>query len=136
MVSERHDAESPQLLYLPPTRRTVRAGQTEVQILGRSYKTLNFRQRMTGNVTEHDGRVFLFGFQEVGPVELNYRFHFFKAELPEDAWERVRARHKLPKAMRHTCHSWGVRKGEGRRFGGPWSAPWIEIQLLYPPENF
>ncbi len=87
-------------------------------------------------MTEDHGRVFLNWLKEVGSVELNSRFHFFERELSQDAWERVRRRHKLPKKMRHSCYSWGVRTGEGRRFGGPWAAPWIEIQLLFPPENF
>lgn len=104
--------------------------------MGRYYRTKNYRQLMTGNVHEEDGRVFLYGCQEVGPVMIEARFHFFEQELEPEAWERVRKRHKLPKKMRHSCYSWGVRKGEGRKFGGPWSAPWIEIQLLYPPENF
>lgn len=103
--------------------------------MGRRFTKPSFRAQHSGNVTEDDGRVFLFGFQEVGPVQIESRFHFFKAELPEDAWERVRARHKLPKAMRHTCYSHGVRKREGRGVG-PWVRPTIEIQWTYPPENF
>lgn len=71
--------------------------------MARHYRTKNYRQLMTGNVSEEDGRVFLFGCEEVGPVMLEGRFHFFKSELSEKAWERVRKRHKLSKKARHTC---------------------------------
>lgn len=91
---------------------------------------------MTGNVTEEDGHVFLFGREEVGPVHLESRFHFFKGELSEDAWERVRKRHKLSKKVRHTCYSYGVRKGEGRKFGGPWKSPVFDVGVIYAHNHF
>jgi hypothetical protein len=103
--------------------------------MGRHYKKPNFRTVMSGNVTEEDGRVYLYGSEEVGPVQLESRFHFFKSELSPDAWERVRKRHKLSKKVRHTCYSHGVRKGEGRGVG-PWVSPTFQIQWAYPPENF
>jgi len=104
--------------------------------MSRYYKTKNYRQRMTGNVTEEDGRVFLYGYDEVGPVQIERRFHFFKGELSKEAWERVRKRYKLPKKARHTCYSWGVRKGEGRRFGGPWVSPSFDVGVLYAHNHF
>ncbi|MEL7215485.1 MAG: hypothetical protein AAGJ96_06075 [Pseudomonadota bacterium] len=87
-------------------------------------------------MSEDDGRVFLFGYKEVGPVELNSRLHFFEQELTPEAWERVRKRHKLPKRMRHSCYSWGVRKGEGRKFGGPWTSPSFNVGVIYPHNHF
>jgi hypothetical protein len=91
---------------------------------------------MSGNVREEDGRVFLYGCYEVGPVQLETRFHIFEQEFGQEAWERVRKRHKLPKKMRHTCYSWGVRKGEGRKFGGPWKYPIWNVGVLYPEKHF
>ena len=104
--------------------------------MGRHYKTPNYRQRMSGNVSEEDGRVFLFGCEEVGPVQLESRFHFFEQELSPEAWARVRERHKLPNKMRHSCYSWGVRKGEGRKFGGPWTSPTHDMGVLYQHNRF
>lgn len=103
--------------------------------MGRKFKRPNYRQIMSGNVSEEDGRVFLYGYEEAGPVTIESRFHFFKSELSEEAWERVRERHKLPKRVRHTCYSHGVRKREGRGVG-PWVSPAFQIQYVYPPENF
>ena len=104
--------------------------------MARRFKTPNFRQLMSGNVSEEDGRVFLYGCDEVGPVQLESRFHFFEQELGPEAWERVRKRHKLPKKMRHTCYSSGVRKGEGRKFGGPWVSPSFDVGLIYAHNHF
>ena len=102
----------------------------------RFYKKPNFRKRFSGKVTaDDDGRVFLFGSEEVGPVALCSRFHFFEKELSPEDWLRVRKRHKLPKKVRHSCYSHGVRLREGRGVG-PWVSPAIEIQWAFPPENF
>jgi hypothetical protein len=114
----------------------VRQSALGERLMGRVYKTKNYRQRFSGNVTEEEGRVFLFGCEEVGPIQLESRFHFFKGELSEEAWERVRKRHKLSKKVRHTCYSWGVRKGEGRKFGGPWTSPIFNVGVLYAHNHF
>lgn len=104
--------------------------------MGRRYKRPNFRKLHTDNVSVDDeGRLFLFGFEEIGPVAIESRFHFYEAELTEEEWARVRKRHKLGKKMRHSCYSHGVRLREGRGVG-PWVSPALEIQWLYPPENF
>lgn len=77
----------------------------------------SYRDRYTGKVTVDDeGRVFLFGTEEVNGVVLGYRFHFFEAETGAD-WPKVRARHGLPKTKRHSCYSHGVRQGEGYKVG-------------------
>lgn len=71
--------------------------------MGRYFKQPNFRTRYKGNVTADDeGCVFLFGYDEAGPVLIESRFHFFEAELTEEDWARVRKRHQLSKKMRHT----------------------------------
>ena len=77
----------------------------------------SYRDRYTGKVTvDEEGRVFLFGTEEVGPIMLESRFHFFEAETG-DNWPRVRARHGLPKTKRRSCYSYGVRQGEGYKVG-------------------
>jgi len=77
----------------------------------------NYRDLHTGKVTVDDeGRVFVFGTEEVNGVVLGYRFHFFEAETGAD-WPKVRARHGLNKTCRHSCYSHGVRQGEGYKVG-------------------
>jgi hypothetical protein len=104
--------------------------------VGKYYRTRNFHDRHKGNVTEEDGRVFLFGYREVGPIMIEDRFHFYEKELGPEAWERVRKRHRLPKKMRHTCRSYGVRRGEGRRYGGPWVSPMFDVGIIYAHNHF
>ncbi|WP_323042266.1 hypothetical protein [Gemmobacter sp.] len=65
----------------------------------------SYRDRYAGKVTVDDeGRVFLFGTEEVSPIMLESRFHFFEAETGAD-WPKVRAHHGLPKTKRHSCYS-------------------------------
>lgn len=81
----------------------------------------SYRDLHTGKVTVDDeGRVFLFGTEEVGPLDLETRFHFFQTETGDD-WPRVRAFYKLPKTRTKSCKSHGIRQGEGYKVG------------LYPP---
>ena len=45
----------------------------------------SYRDLHMGNVTVDDeGRVFLFGTEDVGPVALAEHFHFYQAETGED----------------------------------------------------
>lgn len=104
--------------------------------IGRRFKTPNYWQRMTGSVTEDDGRALQFGCNEGGPAELCDRFHFFEQELTLEAWERMRERHKLAKRTRHNYYSWGTRKGEGRKFGGSWTSPSFHVGVIYRHNHF
>jgi hypothetical protein len=83
----------------------------------RGFTRPNYRDLHTGKVTVDDeGRVFLFGTEEVGPVAFAEHFHFYQAETGED-WPKVRAYYKLPKTMRWSCRSHGARQGEGHKVG-------------------
>lgn len=92
------------------------------------YKTPNFRTKHMGNVSvDYDGRVYLFG-QEVSPIVVDERFHFFEEALPTDEWERARAFYQLPKTKYHSTKSHGVRRGEGHIVGIAPKRPIKDIQ--------
>jgi len=99
----------------------------------RTRKTLDIPARHKGNVSvDSDGRVFLFGYREVNSVGIEFRFHFYQAELNPEDWARMRKRHRRPKRLRHICFSHGVWKGEGRG-AGLWVSPSFQIQRAFPP---
>ncbi len=83
----------------------------------RGFTRPSYRDLHTGKVTVDDeGRVFLFGTEEVSPIALATHFHFFQIETGDD-WPRVRAFYKLPKTRTKSCKSHGVRQGEGYKVG-------------------
>ena len=83
----------------------------------RGFTRPSYRDLHTGKVTVDDeGRVFLFGTEEVNAVVLEARFHFFEAETGAD-WPRVRAFYKLRKTKTRSCATFGLRQGEGKLVG-------------------
>lgn len=83
----------------------------------RRYKTPNFREKHMRSVTvDSEGRVFLFN-EEASPFTVDERFHFFEEVLDPDDWQKVRAFYDLPKKMRRSNRSGGVRRHEGYLIG-------------------
>lgn len=84
----------------------------------RGYASSNFRALHTGRISvDDDYQVMIDGNRDVCPTILEYRWHFFRLELGDTLWKLVVKKYGLHNGARHSCRSYGVRKGEGSLVG-------------------